>query len=51
MSEENNGPTDLEVEKPGPAGAGIKTSPPSNPESDQEAVDKGRETLERVKPY
>ncbi len=51
MTEDNNGPTDVEVEKPGPTGDGIKQSPPGNPEPDQEAVEKGEETLERVKPY
>jgi hypothetical protein len=51
MTEENNGPTDVESEKPGPVGDGIKTEPPGNPEPDAEAVEKGQDQLERVKPY
>lgn len=31
--------------------AGAENKPRGNPEADQEAVDKGEETLERVKPY
>ena len=51
MIEENYGPTDVEVEKPGPTGDGIKQAPRGNPDPDQDAVDRGQENLERVKPY
>ena len=42
---------DLDKDAPGPVGDGIKTEPPGNPEPDQAALEKGQETLERVKPY
>ena len=34
-----------------PVGEGVRQDPRGNPDIDQEALDKGRETLERVKPY
>jgi hypothetical protein len=40
-----------EPQGPGPVGDGITKEPRGNPEPDQEALEKGRETLERVKPY
>ncbi len=51
MTEDNNGPTDVEAEKPGPTAEGIKQDPPGDNVPDAEALEKGEETLERVKPY
>ena len=48
MSEDEK---DLTTEAPGPTGDGIEQAPRGNPEPDQEAVEKGEENLERVKPY
>ena len=51
MSEEHETvDTDAE-DKPGPVGEGIRTEPPGDPDVDDEAIKKGEETLERVKPY
>ena len=49
---ENEDRNDLEPpEGPGPTGDGIKDEPPGNPDTDQEAVEKGVDQLGRVKPY
>lgn len=42
---------DLDTDAPGPTGDGIEQAPRGNPEPDPDAVEKGQETLERVKPY
>ncbi len=40
-----------EREDAGPTSEGIRQEPRGNPEPDQEAVEKGLEQLDRVKPY
>jgi hypothetical protein len=50
MSEEIENLED-ERDEAGPAGDGIERAPRGNPDRDDEAVEKGVETLERVKPY
>ncbi len=40
-----------EREDPGPTSEGIKTEPRGNPDVDADAVEKGMENLNRVKPY
>ncbi len=42
---------DLDKDAPGPTGAGIEQAPRGNPDTDDDAVEKGEENLERVKPY
>ena len=41
----------IEPEHDTTTGDGIEQSPRGNPEPDQEALEKGQESLERVKPY
>jgi hypothetical protein len=42
---------DTTREDENPAGEGMKKRPPRNPDRDVEAVEKGVDQLERVKPY
>jgi hypothetical protein len=39
------------TEDAGPTGEGVTNEPRGNPDVDQEALDKGLEQLDRVKPY
>ena len=40
-----------ERQDPGPTSDGVRQEPRGNPEPDQEAVERGLDNLERVKPY
>lgn len=40
-----------EREDPGPTGDGIQTEPRGNPDTDDEAVERGVDQLNRVQPY
>lgn len=51
MDDEDQVPTDTQDDAPGPVSEGIETKPRGNPEVDEEAVEKGEESLGRVKPY
>lgn len=57
MDDETNDTTDMggrgesTADAPGPVGEGIETKPRGNPDTDDEAVEKGEEALGRVKPY
>jgi hypothetical protein len=54
MSEEQNQPDPAQpedAETDGVQSDGVNQKPRGNPETDQEAVDKGVEQLDRVKPY
>jgi hypothetical protein len=51
MSDHEDRKTITEREDAGPTTDGVQQEPRGNPETDSEAVDKGVEQLERVKPY
>ena len=42
---------DQTTDAPGPTPEDIKTTPPSNPPVDEDALEKGEDALGRVKPY
>ena len=51
MSDQDDRTTIDERQDPGPTTDGVHQEPRGNPEADEEAVEKGLDNLERVKPY
>ena len=51
MDETDDRKTITDREDAGPTGDSVTQEPRGNPEPDQEAVEKGVDNLERVKPY
>ena len=51
MSDQTDRTNFEDKQDPAPESAGVEQKPRGNPDVDQDAVDKGLEQLERVKPY